>query len=100
MTDDVEKAILDHSLAHPCHGALRVADELDLAGIQVSSTVPAAYGDTACSAVTTGCCAWRSSGRYPHPVDGRDANTGTTIAFIVRGPAPTTRRLVQRLHNP
>ena len=33
--EDVE---LDHSLAHPCHGALRVANELALAGIQVSST--------------------------------------------------------------
>ena len=33
-----EQAILDHCLAHPCHGALRVANELALAGIQVSST--------------------------------------------------------------
>ena len=32
--EDVEKAILDHCLAHPCHGALRVAGELALAGIQ------------------------------------------------------------------
>ena len=36
--EDVEKAILDHCLAHPCHGALRVANELALAGIQVSSS--------------------------------------------------------------
>ncbi|TBR24647.1 MAG: transposase, partial [Reyranella sp.] len=36
--EDVEKAILDHCLAHPCHGALRVAGELALAGIQVSSS--------------------------------------------------------------
>jgi len=38
VAEDVEQAILDHSLAHPCHGALRVANELALAGIQVSST--------------------------------------------------------------
>ncbi len=38
MVEEVEIAILDHCLAHPCHGALRVANELALAGIQVSST--------------------------------------------------------------
>lgn len=38
VTDDIEKAVLDHALAHPCHGALRVANELALVGIQVSST--------------------------------------------------------------
>jgi hypothetical protein len=38
LADEVEQAILDHCLAHPCHGALRVANELALAGIQVSST--------------------------------------------------------------
>src|SRR5262249_52272010 len=38
VAEQVETAILDHSLAHPCHGALRVANELALAGIQVSST--------------------------------------------------------------
>ena len=38
VADEVEQAILDHCLAHPCHGALRVANELALAGIQVSST--------------------------------------------------------------
>ncbi len=36
--EDVEQAVLDHALAHPCHGALRVANELALKGIQVSST--------------------------------------------------------------
>jgi transposase InsO family protein len=35
---EIEQAILDHSLAHPCHGALRVANELALSGVQVSST--------------------------------------------------------------
>lgn len=34
---EVERAILDHALAHPCHGALRVANELVLRGIHVSS---------------------------------------------------------------
>ena len=33
----VEKAILAHALEHPTHGAQRVADELMLRGIQVSS---------------------------------------------------------------
>ena len=36
-SDDVEKAILDHGLEHPTHGAQRVADELMLRGVQVSS---------------------------------------------------------------
>ena len=34
---EVEQAILDHALAHPCHGPMRVAQELVLRGIQVSS---------------------------------------------------------------
>lgn len=33
----VEAAILDHALEHPCHGCLRVAQELALAGHVVSS---------------------------------------------------------------
>lgn len=37
VSDEVEKAILDHGLAHPTHGAQRVADELVLGGVQVSS---------------------------------------------------------------
>lgn len=34
---EIEKAILDHALEHPCHGALRVEQELRLKGLQVSS---------------------------------------------------------------
>ncbi len=34
---EIEKAVLDHALAHPCHGALRVEQELRLRGLQVSS---------------------------------------------------------------
>ncbi len=33
----IEAAILEHALQHPCHGALRVEQELRLQGIQVSS---------------------------------------------------------------
>ena len=38
VAEAVEQAILDNGLAHPCHGALRVANEMALRGIQVSST--------------------------------------------------------------
>jgi len=34
---EIEAAVLDHALAHPCHGALRVEQELRLRGIQVST---------------------------------------------------------------
>jgi transposase InsO family protein len=34
---EIETAILDHALEHPCHGATRVEQELRLKGIQVSS---------------------------------------------------------------
>ena len=34
---EIEAAILEHALAHPCHGPMRVAQELVLRGIQVSS---------------------------------------------------------------
>ena len=34
---EVEKAILDHSLDHPTHGCLRVAQQLALQGVDVSS---------------------------------------------------------------
>jgi transposase InsO family protein len=34
---EIEQAILDHALAHPCHGPMRVAQELVLKGLQVSS---------------------------------------------------------------
>jgi hypothetical protein len=76
------KAILDHSVAHPCHGALRVANELVLAGIQASST----GGDTAWSAVTTGCCAWEKAlAERTRTLSGGATQTpGTTVAFIVR----------------
>lgn len=37
VPEDVEQAILDHALAHPSHGPLRVAHELTLKGVQVSS---------------------------------------------------------------
>jgi len=37
VPEDVEQAILDHSLEHPSHGPLRVAQELVLKGVQVSS---------------------------------------------------------------
>jgi hypothetical protein len=34
---EVEQAILDHGLDHPCHGPVRVAQELTLKGVQVSA---------------------------------------------------------------
>jgi transposase InsO family protein len=37
VAPEIEQAILDHALAHPCHGATRVEQELRLKGIQVSS---------------------------------------------------------------
>lgn len=37
VEEAVERAILEHSLAHPTHGAQRVADELRLRGVLVSS---------------------------------------------------------------
>ncbi|MGW8323065.1 MAG: IS481 family transposase [Thermodesulfobacteriota bacterium] len=37
VPDEVEKAILDHCLECPTHGSQRVADELMLKGVQVSS---------------------------------------------------------------
>ena len=37
VAPEVETAILDHALAHPCHGPTRVEQELRLKGIQVSS---------------------------------------------------------------
>ena len=37
MPSEIEQAVLDHALAHPCHGALRVEQELRLRGLQVSS---------------------------------------------------------------
>ena len=37
VSEEVEAAILAHALDHPSHGALRVAQELSLQGVQVSS---------------------------------------------------------------
>ncbi len=37
VSEQIEKAILEHSLDYPTHGCLRVAEELALAGVQVSS---------------------------------------------------------------
>jgi transposase-like protein len=37
VSEQIEKAILEHSLEHPTHGCLRVAEELVLQGVQVSS---------------------------------------------------------------
>jgi len=37
VDEEIEKAILNHALDHPTHGPLRVAQELQLKGIQVSS---------------------------------------------------------------
>jgi hypothetical protein len=34
---EIEQAVLDHALAHPCHGALRVEQELRLKVLQVSA---------------------------------------------------------------
>jgi transposase InsO family protein len=34
---EIEQAVLYHALAHPCHGALRVEQELRLKGLQVSA---------------------------------------------------------------
>jgi hypothetical protein len=37
VSAEIERAILDHALVHPCHGPLRVAQELMLRAIQVSA---------------------------------------------------------------
>lgn len=37
VPERVEQAILEHTLAHPCHGLMQVAQELVPRGIQVSS---------------------------------------------------------------
>ncbi len=37
VSEAIEKAVLDHALEHPCHGPLRVARQLMLQGVQVSS---------------------------------------------------------------
>lgn len=37
VSEEIETAVLEHALAHPTHGAQRVADELLVQGLQVSS---------------------------------------------------------------
>ena len=37
VPQEIEEAVLAHALDHPCHGALRVEQELRLKGLQVSS---------------------------------------------------------------
>jgi transposase InsO family protein len=37
VSAEIETAVLDHALAHPCHGSTRVEQELRLKGIAVSS---------------------------------------------------------------
>jgi transposase InsO family protein len=37
VSAEIEQAVLDHGLAHPCHGPMRVAHELVMKGVQVSS---------------------------------------------------------------
>ena len=34
---EIAAAVLDHALVHPCHGAVRVEQELRLKGLQVSA---------------------------------------------------------------
>jgi len=37
VSAEIEAAVLDHALAHPCHGCTRVEQELRLTGVQVSA---------------------------------------------------------------
>jgi len=37
VSEAIERAVLEHALAHPCYGPMRVAQELALKGVQVSS---------------------------------------------------------------
>lgn len=37
VSEEIEQAVLKHALDHPCHGAVRVEQELRLQGIQVSA---------------------------------------------------------------
>lgn len=37
VSEEIEAAVLDHALDHPCHGTLREEQELRLKGLQVSS---------------------------------------------------------------
>jgi hypothetical protein len=48
VPEAVEQAILEHALAHPCRGPMRVAQELLLRGVQVSSGCAGCGSATAC----------------------------------------------------
>lgn len=37
VSAQIEQAVLDHALAYPCHGAVRVEQDLRLKGLQVSA---------------------------------------------------------------
>lgn len=37
VSAEIEQAVLDHALGHPCHGCTRVEQELRLTGVQVSA---------------------------------------------------------------
>jgi len=37
VSAEIEAAVLDHAMVHPCHGAVRVEQELRLKGLQVSA---------------------------------------------------------------
>ena len=55
VPEEVEAAILAHALDHPTHGALRVAQELSLKGVQVSSGGVRGVWSS-CSRTTAGMC--------------------------------------------
>lgn len=60
VSEEAEQAVLAHCLQAPTDGCLRVAQELALKGVQISSTgVRAGCGAaTGCSPSTSGCYAW------------------------------------------
>lgn len=75
VAEEVEQAILDHSLVHPCHGALRVANELAL---RVWDTVTAlspknglhSRAESAEGASCNGLAGWVET--FDHGILGRD----------------------------
>ena len=61
VSAEVEKAVLDFSLAEPTKGCLAVAQHLNLQGITVARAECAASGaGTGCCPSTTACCGLRS----------------------------------------
>jgi len=38
VSAEIETAVLDHALAHPCHGSTRVEQELRLKGIRIAGS--------------------------------------------------------------